>query len=44
MTHDYVVLAALPGPPVIPLNQCSFLENKLLSSVRESVRLQTPRH
>lgn len=44
MTHDYVVLAVLLGPPVIPLNQCSFLKNGLLLSVRESIKLQAPRY
>lgn len=40
MTHDYVVLALL-GPPVIPLNQYSFMSTLLLR-VRESIRLETP--
>lgn len=38
------VLAVLLEPPVISLNQCSFLKNKLLPSVREFIRLQAARH
>lgn len=41
MTHDYVVLALLE-PPVMPLNQYSFVKIRLLLRVRESIRLQTP--
>lgn len=44
MNHDQVVLAVLPGTLVIPLNKCSFLKNKLLPSVRESISLQIPRY